>query len=64
MAEINLTRRLLLAALGTAPFAHLAGDPFGTRIFRSGYDTANMPRLRSRKERTPRATNTNPMAAA
>jgi tripartite-type tricarboxylate transporter receptor subunit TctC len=25
MAEINLTRRLLLAALGTAPFAHLAG---------------------------------------
>src|SRR5215510_2975720 len=25
MAEINLTRRLLLAALGTAPFAHWAG---------------------------------------
>src|SRR5262245_38654066 len=25
MAEINLTRRLLLAALGTAPFAHMAG---------------------------------------
>jgi tripartite-type tricarboxylate transporter receptor subunit TctC len=25
MAEISLTRRLLLAALGTAPFAHLAG---------------------------------------
>ena len=25
MAEINFTRRLLLAALGTAPFAHLAG---------------------------------------
>jgi tripartite-type tricarboxylate transporter receptor subunit TctC len=25
MAETSLTRRLLLAALGTAPFAHLAG---------------------------------------